>query len=360
MAAAHARNGSSVRQTIAIGPDGEPFRVLAVPMRLPPRTDVVVVATSLENINGSVHRLLVLLLVGGPMALALAGIGGWALARKALRPVSLMTRKAAEIGSDRLQERIHVPRGSDELTRLAETLNDMLARLERGAEEHRRFIADASHELRTPLAIMASELDVDLRSPELSPESRDTLESAREEVHRMARIVEDLLTLARIDEGGLVLVRTPVELRALIGRVVDDLRPLAAAEAIRIHVHCDGEVVDADEAKLGQALANLIENGLKYAGSGGEVAIDVSEAAGEVALRVTDTGPGIPRAILPHVFDRFFRADTSRSRDRGGSGLGLAIAQAIVHAHGGRIAAESAPGRGSSFSIALPITRAAG
>src|SRR5437870_4827699 len=149
----------------------------------------MVVATSLDDIEASVHRLLVLLFIAGPIALTLAGVGGWALARRALRPVSLMTKMASEIGSDRLHERVEVPAGSDELTRLADTLNGMLDRLQQGAEEQRRFIADASHELRTPLAIMASELDVDLRSSGLSATSRETLESAREEVEWMARIV---------------------------------------------------------------------------------------------------------------------------------------------------------------------------
>lgn len=353
---AAALRGANVRLTAPLGRDHESFRVLAAPISLPGGKDVMVVATSLEDINSSVSRLVVLLLVGGPIALALAALGGWAIARKAFRPVSVMTKKAAEIGADRLQERIDVPSGSDELARLAETLNGMLARLELAADEHRRFIADASHELRTPLAIMASELDVDLRSTRLSADARETLESARDEVDRMARIVEDLLILAQIDEGRLDLRRRPVELRPLIDRVVDDLRPLALERAVRIQVDCDGEVVEADEARLAQVITNLIENGIKYTDSGGRVVVEVLEHQAEVTLRVTDTGPGIPREVLPRIFDRFFRADTSRSRAQGGSGLGLAIAQAIVQAHGGSLTAESNPGRGSSFSIALPLT----
>ncbi|MDP9343415.1 MAG: ATP-binding protein [Actinomycetota bacterium] len=351
----HLVKGSLVRQTLVLRPDGESFRVLALPLPGPRHGEVLVVATSLEDANRSLHRLLVLLLVAGPAVLAAAWAGGWWLARKALLPVAKMTKEAAEIGIDRLDERVAVPSPSDELQRLATTLNAMLDRLERGVAEKRRFVANASHELRTPLAVMASEIDVSLRSDQLSPEARGVLESAREEVERMSRMVANLLTLARIDEGKLELLRSSVDLHDVAATVADNMRPLADAKRIRIDVEGDGASVWADRDRLEQVVANLVENAIKYSGRGEAVTVSVWCRAGEAGLTVADTGSGIPPDVLPHVFDRFFRVDSARSRREGGSGLGLAICKEIMEAHSGCMSAQSELKRGSSFSLALPL-----
>jgi two-component system, OmpR family, sensor kinase len=350
-----ALGGERVRETVDTGPDAESFRILAVRLPQPETGRVIVVATSLEGVDASVHRLLVLLLVAGPAALAAAGAGGWWLARTALAPVAEMTREASEIGMAQLDERIDVPVTADELGRLATTLNAMLDRLQRGVEEKRRFVADASHDLRTPLAVMRSELDVSLRSPDLAPEARTVLTSVRDEVERMGRIVENLLTLARIDEGGLELLREPLELRLLVDGIVASMGSLAAEGGVDVQVDGDAGSVRADRMRMEQVVTNLLGNALRYAGAGGRVRVSAWRTENEAGVTVSDTGPGIATELLPRIFERFVRADTPRTGSGGGSGLGLAICREVLEAHGGRIWVDPAPGGGSSFSFALPI-----
>lgn len=350
--------GEPMRETVGLGADREPFRVLAVPAPKLPDREVLVVATSLEEVDRSVHRLLMLFLIAGPAAVAAAGVGGWWLARKALRPVASLTEQAAEIGIDRLHERVRVPKVTDEVGQLARTFNAMLERLEHGVEDKRRFVADASHELRTPLAVMRSELDVTLAAGGLSHDARGVLESAREEVERMSRIVENLLILARIDEGKLQLFITPLQLLDAVQVVARKLQPLAAAKAINVKITGERAEVAADRERIGLAVTTLVENALKYTSRNGDVRISVWRRATEAGITVTDNGPGIPRDELPRIFDRFFRVDAARSRTEGGSGLGLAICREIVEAHGGRVWAESDEGMGSAFSLSLPAIAA--
>jgi heavy metal sensor kinase len=341
--------------TVSLGPDEERFRAMVSPVEDHGREDILVVAESLHEVDESVDQVLLLLLIAGPAALAATALGGWWLARKALRPVERMTSQAGEIGIDRLDERIALPRTEDEIGRLAITLNAMLDRLEQGVEEKHRLIADASHELRTPLAAMRSEIDVSLRADDLSSPARDVLESAREEVDRMSRTVDNLLTLARVDEGRLELLTRPVNLGEVIQAAADPLRPLAEAKGLRIEVDGEPHETQADPQRLHQALTNFIENAIKFSQPGGEVHVSAWGNSDEVGVTVTDTGPGIPADAREHIFDRFYRADPARGRDGGGgSGLGLAICKEIATAHGGRVWVESEEGKGSAFSLALP------
>ncbi|HWK17823.1 MAG TPA: ATP-binding protein [Solirubrobacteraceae bacterium] len=314
----------------------------------------VVVAESLQGVDEAVRKILVLLLIAVPVALAIAGIGGWLLVRNALLPVDRMRRKADRIGIDHLHERLAAPHPSDEIGALAITLNAMLDRLEAGVSARRALVADASHELRTPLASMRAELDVSLRDPERTPAERATLESVREDVIRMSRTVDNLLTLARADEGALELVRGPVELDRAVESVVGTLHGLADARGVTLIGSGRGGTVQADERRLTQALTNLVENAIKYTAPGGEVVISSWRGGERAGVSVVDTGTGIPVQDLERIFDRFYRADPSRGRESGGSGLGLAICQEIATAHGGSISVQSKEGSGSTFTLTLP------
>ncbi|MFL5884166.1 MAG: sensor histidine kinase [Thermoleophilaceae bacterium] len=346
--------GDHVRTTTHGPTDTEPFRIFATAVTRGSEHDALVVAASLEGIDTAVHRVLVLLLIAGPAALLAVAAGGWWLARAALRPVERLTRQAETIELDRLDERVPVPRTSDEVARLAVTLNRMLERLDRGVEEKRRLVADASHELRTPLAVMCSELDVALAYERLQPEAREVLTSTHEEVERMARTVENLLTLARADEGRLELMRRPMRLRQVADEVAADLGPVAAEKDVALSVGGDGATVDADRERVRQVVTNLVDNAVKHSRPGGTVRVAAWRENGEAGVRVSDEGAGIPADVLPQVFDRFYRVDSARVRDTGGSGLGLAICREIATAHGGRVWAVSEEGCGSTFALVLP------
>jgi heavy metal sensor kinase len=356
-ARAEALAGRPRMLTVAVG--GEQFRALASRMSRDGEPVVLVVAESLEEVEQSVERVLVLLLLAGPAALAATAAGGWWLARKALRPVERMTSEAQQIGIDRLHERIAPPRAADEIGQLAQTLNAMLDRLERGVRDKHRLIADASHELRTPLAVMRAELEVSLRGDDLAPAAREVLESVREEVDRMSRTVDNLLTLAQADEGRLELLTTRVRLHEAIETAARPLLPLAAAKHVRLELDGERCEAQADPQRLHQALTNFIENAIKFSRPGGQVRVSAWHANGEVGVTVTDDGPGIPADARAHIFDRFYRVDRARGRDAGGSGLGLAICREIATAHGGRVWVDSQEGTGSAFTLALPEPPAA-
>ena len=342
--------------TVALGPRQQRYRAVVFPVRRGGRPEVLVVAETLQGVEQSVERVLVLLLIAGPAALAATAVAGWWLVRKALLPVERMTLQAKTIEIDRLDERIPMPRASDEIGYLAGTLNAMLDRLEAGVKEKHRLISDASHELRTPLAVMRAELDVSLRGDDLPSEARAVLESAREEVGRMTRTVENLLTLAQVDEGRLELLTTGVALREAIEAAARPLRPLAAAKNVRLEISGDAGEAQADPHRLHQALANLIENAIKFSRPGGEVRVSAWRRGDEVGVTVADDGPGIPADSRAHIFERFYRVDRARGRDAGGSGLGLAICREIANAHRGRVWVESEEGKGSAFSLAFVVT----
>jgi signal transduction histidine kinase len=260
-----------------------------------------------------------------------------------------MTARAAAIDLDRIGERVAVPPTGDEVARLATTLNAMLDRIEHGVHEQHRLVADASHELRSPLAAMRAELDVSLRADDLQPAARAVLESAREEVDRMTRTVDDLLVLASLDEGRLELLVEPLDLRDVAERAVAKLRPLAGARGVTLTAGGAEAPALADAEHLDHALRNLVENAIKFGPEGGVVDVTTWARAGEVGVTVRDDGPGVEPDLREQVFDRFFRADPSRARATGGGGLGLAITREIALAHGGRVWVDDA----SAFSLAL-------
>jgi two-component system, OmpR family, sensor kinase len=331
---------------------GRPYRILVVRLRQTP--EFVLVGASTDSADITVRRVALVMLLTGPLALLAAGASGWYVSRRALRPVAKMTSTAARIGIDRLGHRLPVPRGKDELSALARTLNTMLDRLQTGVQEKHRLVADASHELQTPLAVMRTELDVSLASPDLPADAVDVLESAREEVDRMTRIVRNLLTLARFDEGTLRLLLEPVNLQDLVARTAESLATLARERGVNVEVTGEQAMVSADTEYLRIVVTNLLENAVKYSPEGGMVRVETHREGGDAILSVEDHGAGVPEEAREHVFDRFYRIDGARTKGKGGSGLGLAISREVVEAHGGRIELTSEVGKGSCFTVRLP------
>ncbi len=344
------RTGSAQLATVVSA--GEKFRILVV--KLPKVSRLILLGTSTENTDSAVQQLALVMLLTGPLVLLAAAAGGWFLASRALGPVSRMNRTAASIGIDDLDARVPVPPGNDEITALAETLNSMLGRLDEGVRQNRRLIADASHELQTPLAVMRTELDVTLASTDLPPDAVEVLESVREESDRLTRIVRNLLTLARFDEGTLRLLRAPLDLHAIAEESADALSTLARESQVSVTVGGEEAFVNADQQYLRIVVSNLLENAIKYSGEGASVLLESHVEGPEAVLSVADTGPGVAPSSMPYVFERFFRADRSRPSGPMGSGLGLAISREIVEAHEGRIELATEVGVGSTFIVRLP------
>lgn len=303
------------------------------------------------------RTLLLTMLAVSPLAIAAALAGGRFLAWHALAPVDRMAAIAAMITGSRLQARIEIENPNDELGHLARTLNSMMERLEHAMTELRRFTADAAHELRTPLAVLHTEVEVARRAPRTAEEYRKVIDVVWEESQRLNRLADQLLQLSRHDNGMVVLRRDEVPLDALLVDVVDRIRVLADDKGVRLEVGPLREwVVIGDDIQLSRLLFNLLENAVKFTPSGGLVKIQATEHAGHLELTITDTGCGIPAADLPHVCERFYRADKSRNGRTGGSGLGLAISKAIVEAHGGTLSIDSQVNAGTTVRVGLPLT----
>ncbi len=336
-----------------------PLRVVTMPiMENEKMVGIVQVGSSLEGVEEALDQLLLILLIAVPAALLIASAGGLFLANQALRPVDAITRIARRIGSGDLSQRIRIKRVNDEIGRLASTFNEMIAKLEKSFHQVKRFTADASHELKTPLTILRGEVEVGLKKKRGLKEYQSILASNLEEINRMSRIVEDLLTLSRADMGELIMEREEIELSALAREVWEDLQLLAKKKRIQLKFMDNGFTrVEGDPLFLRQLILNITENGLKYTRAGGEVAVRVKgdRDQGVVRLLVADTGVGIPQKDLKRIFDRFYRVDGARSRETGGTGLGLSICQWIAQAHEGRIAVESKVGKGSTFTVTLPM-----
>ena len=308
----------------------------------------VLVGASLADRDEALDELLAQLLVVAPIALLLTSLLGYWLAGAALRPVEEMRAEAAAISASEPGRRLPAGQARDEISRLSETLNQMLERLERAIERERSFVADASHELRTPLALLRAELELALRKPRAGPELEAAIRSAAAETERLVRLAEDLLVLSQADEGRLPLRREPVRAAELLDAVVGAFQSRAEAAGRSIAMReADGIVLDGDRLRLEQALGNLVDNALRH--GAGAIRLDAVEHDGRVELHVRDQGPGLPPEFLPHAFERFTRADEARTG--GGAGLGLALADAIARAHGG---AAHAAGDSADVWLSLP------
>ena len=344
--AARVGAGGVVWRSLTLQKPSGDWRVLAVPAR---GGGAVAVARSLEPREETLHRLLHELTIAFPLALLLAAVAGYALAAGALRPVEAMRRRAAAVTATR-PGRLPVPRSRDEVSRLAVTLNDMLERLEAAFQHERRFLSDASHELRTPLALLRAELELALRRPRTAAELELALRSAAEETERLSRLAEDLLLIARADQGALPIRREHTPAADVLATVAERFAVRARSHAQTVHVEDVDAVLDADPLRVEQALGNLVDNALAY--GGGSVTLAARLRDGVVELHVTDDGPGFPEDFVERAFDRFSRADDARGR--GGTGLGLSIVALIAHAHGCGAGASNRPTGGADVWFAVP------
>jgi signal transduction histidine kinase len=330
-------------------PGGEhDYVVVAEGVRWNDQGYVVSVAVSREEIDDSTSALVPLLLVGVPLVLLVVGGTTWMVATRALAPVERIRREVQQISGQRLDRRVHEPRSRDEVHRLAQTMNQMLDRLQSSADRQQQFVADASHELRSPLASIRQTAEVSRAHPGALPEG-ELADAVLEESLRMQRLVEQLLLLTRADEGAVLRSPRDVDL--------DDLLVTEARRVTRSGLTVDTSGVRTgrvrgDETALGQVVRNLVDNAARHARS--RVTLGLRESGDEVELSVEDDGTGVPEPQRERVFERFVRLDDARARDAGGSGLGLAIVAEIVRAHGGSVAVSESASGGARFVVRLP------
>ena len=303
------------------------------------------------------REVLFVLVLGLPIALAVAGLAGYGFARRILAPLGAMAKRAEQITAERLHERLPVENPQDELGHLARVFNETLTRLEISFEQLRRFTADASHELRTPLTAIRSVGEVGLQSARSIADYREVIGSMLEETNRLTRMVESLLTLSRADAGTVQLQRVPLSLFAIAREAAGLLEVLAEEKRQKLMVEGEASLmVNGDRMFLRQAVLNLIDNAIKYSPAGGNISVRVRCEGDRCVLEVADDGPGVPAEHSGLVFNRFYRVDRARSRDAGGAGLGLAITRWAVEAHGGTIAVESSSEDvGATFRVLLPL-----
>ena len=331
-----------------------PYRVMSGGARIGGRPVLVQVARSEGPVAQNLNQLIYILLLGLPGAVAISGLGGYLLARRALAPIDRMSERARSINAERLNDRLPVDNPDDELGRLATVFNDTLMRLESSFEQMRRFTADASHELRTPLTAIRSVGEVGLRGKRDETAYREIIGSMLEEVDRLALLVDRLLMLSRADIGRANLSTDLVDIPELAKEVAEQLSVLAEEKGQSVEVRCEAAPHwFGDRMVLRQAMLNLVDNAIKYTPNGGSIEVRVTQATAATTIDVLDSGPGIPRELQTRIFDRFYRVDKSRSRENGGTGLGLAIAKWAVEVNGGLLTLEPAP-LGSCFRITLP------
>jgi heavy metal sensor kinase len=337
--------------------DGMPVRLISRRHILEGHPVLIRLGFSEEPMWQRFWELVVGLLVGLPLALGLAGFGGYFLARRALSPVERMARRAREISAERLGARIDVENPHDELGLLAQAFNDTLSSLERSFEQLKRFTSDASHELRTPLTAIRSVGEVGLQHDGTREHYREVIGSMLEEAGRLGRLVESLLTISRADSGQIRLEQATISLLLLVQEASFLLDVLAEEKGQTLSLEGDDSIqVKADRAILRQVAVNLLDNAIKYSPRNGHISVRILRTDSFTAcVEIGDCGPGIPPEHRDKVFDRFYRIDEGRSREAGGAGLGLAIAKWGAEAHGGRLELNST-NTGCVFRLLLPIS----
>ena len=353
---AKARNAGDTAFATAAGVGREGSRIAVVPVRSETAECFVVAMAPLDPVAAQLRAVRRILGLAFPATLLLAGWSGFLLAKKSLAPMVAMSSQAAQIGSRNLHERLPVGNSGDEVGRLAEVFNGMLGRLERAFESMRSFMADASHELRTPLAVIRGEADVSLTRERPAEEYRASLGIIHDESKRMSRLVEEMFDLARADAGHRPLNLEEFYLNDVVEECCRSAQALSHPKNLALTVEAAADVpFRGDAALIRQMTLNLLDNAIRYTPAGGSVAVRLERQNGTARITVTDTGIGIPAEAQGKVFERFYRVDKARSRAAGGSGLGLAIVKWVAEAHRGSVSVASDAGRGSTFTVQLPL-----
>jgi heavy metal sensor kinase len=331
-------------------------RLVLLPFQAEGDKYAVVVAESLAGLNGQIGRMRNIIWFGLPAALVFAATGGFLLARKSLRSVVTISEQAEHISAQNLDQRLSVGNPKDELGRLAGTFNALLSRLDASFRVMHEFMADASHELRTPLAIVQGEAEVSLGRDKTIEDYKQSLQIIHGQARRMARIVSDLLSLARADAGQHHPRMEELYLNDLVEDCCRAARALAEPKRVQLTWISAGDIsLRGDEELLRRMAVNLLDNAIHYSQPGGAVTVELTAEESIARLSVKDTGIGIPPDCVPRVFDRFYRVDKSRSRAHGGSGLGLSIVRLAAESHRGSVDVTSELGRGSCFTVSLPL-----
>jgi len=342
-------------QTTASWPGSDETGVVRLYAMGAPDGGWIIIGHALAGRDRDLAALRRLLLTGGPILLLVTSALAWVLSAASLRPVEQMRQGAARLSESSPDLRLPVPRTRDEIARLAETLNSLLARLEEAREKERRILDDASHELRTPLAILGIEIELALRRSRTPEELRASLENAAKVSQDLNRLAEDLLVLSRSNRGILEVHRERADLTDLVTQTVASLGPLADQKGVTLQVEAPPDVeAEVDRLRLRQALGNLLENAIHHCPPKGQVTVVLTRGDGLLSLRVSDEGPGFPPGFIDEAFDAFTRADAARTRHKGGAGLGLAIVKGVAEAHGGSVIAGNRIGGGAEVTISFP------
>lgn len=339
--------------------NGQSARVYSMPLQRNGKIfGLLQVGTPLSSLSATINSMIIELIFIAPAVLILGAIGSYWLATRAFQPIERLIYTARTIKAGDLHQRVPVAETNDEIQYLALTFNEMLDSLEQQIARQRRFTADVSHELRTPVAAIRSMTDVALDQEPQQDEHLTILRHVNSQAERLGHLISDLLTLMRADEGHIAFEQEPVYLDRLVIDVAETMQWLAEERGIRLQVQASTPaLIIGDEARLIQLMMNLLDNALNYTSPGGRVVLSVEKKSKNVYLRISDTGIGIAPEHIKHIFERFYRTDTARSRATGGSGLGLAIVEWVVREHHGAITVDSQPGQGTTFTIILPAAK---
>jgi heavy metal sensor kinase len=350
--------GEAVYDTVK-GPNGSPVRRVLVPITRQGEVRFVLQAEApLDLVQRTLRNLMGLLILCSVAAVIAAWAGSAWLAQRVLRPLKALSRTAEKISASSLRTRLNLDAPYEEFRQLAEAFNAMLDRLQKASESQRSFVDSAAHELQTPLTVLQGNLEVSLQKMRTADEYREALITNLEQVERLMALTKSLLTLARFAGDRPPVQLAPLALEPVLRELIDDLVPLAEDRMIRLTLETEPVLaVQGDEQKLKQLFINLLDNALRYTDQGGAVVVRLSGTPDEVRVAVQDTGHGIDAAHVPYLFERFYRVDHSRTRDVGGTGLGLSIVKEIADSHKGSITVKSEVGKGSVFTLVLPVIR---